>query len=201
LRARMSCSRPLQRRSLLLWSARCWRAWSTRMAWSPDSRGLPRKVKGPNPTVAWRMGISPLRRSCRRTAQLGCWVAVWSGDPCHRGRTGAAADLQDPQSRGVRQRQLLDPGEGDLLAAEDPVLQRRLLIDPISPGGSLLELSGDPRLPGWPHGAWTADEALVGAWCLVARHCGALWQGDRGPLRPRGPGRSEPPPAVSAPPA
>jgi len=71
-------------------------------------------------------------------------MAVWSGDPgqLHRRHTGAAADLQDPRSRG--QPQLLDPGEGDLLAAaEDPGLQR-------------------PRRSGWPHSAWTADRASVG---------------------------------------
>src|SRR5919107_3080710 len=119
-----------------------------------------------------------------------------------RGRTGAAADLQNPQSRRVRQRQLVDPREGDLLAAsEDLGLQRRLLIDPIPPGGSLLELLGDPRRSGWPHGAWTADEAPAGAWCLVARHCGALWHGGRGPPRSGAPGRSEPPPTGNAPPA
>jgi hypothetical protein len=48
-----------------------------------------------------------------------------------RGRAGATAEIQDPRFRGVRQRQLLDPGEGDLLAtAQDPGLERRLLIDP-----------------------------------------------------------------------
>src|SRR5215213_8162376 len=118
-----------------------------------------------------------------------------------RGRTGAAADLQDPQSPRVRPRQLLDPGQGDLLAAaQDPGLQRRLRIDPIPPGGSLLELPGGPRLPGWPQGAWTADAAPA-AWRLVARHCGA----PRHPCcvlpRPRAPGRRRRPPAVSAPPA
>src|SRR5215212_1088370 len=119
----------------------------------------------------------------------------------HRGRTGTTADLQNPQSHRVRPRQLLDPGEGDLLAAaQDPGLQRRLRIDPIPPGGSLIELQGGPRLPGWPQGAWTADAAPP-AWRFFSMSCVA----PRLPCfvlpRPRAPGLRRRPPAVSAPPA